>query len=264
MAKAKVKSNEVFERKEKKYLLTQAKYEALLKRLQEFMDIDQYGLHTIHTIYYDTKNLDIIRHSVDKPKFKEKLRLRSYGLATDDSQVFLELKKKVAGVTYKRRVALTYQEAKNFLNFGVKPTRTNQIFKEIDWYTRQHQLEPKTLISYDRVALKGKKDENFRITFDHQIRYSLTDFDLTAVKESEQTLLMAQPLVLMEVKIFEAFPLAISRLFSELHIFQNKFTKYGNVYHWVLFPEWEQQQRSRIAQLKQHQSIIQQGESMYV
>jgi hypothetical protein len=264
MAKAKVKSNEVFERKEKKYLITLTKYEELLERLQEFMEIDHYGLHTIHTIYYDTKNLEVIRHSVDKPKFKEKMRLRSYGLATNDSQVFLELKKKAGGVTYKRRVALTYQEAKNFLNFGVKPTNSSQIFKEIEWYTQQQQLEPKTLISYDRLALKGKEDENFRITFDHQIRYSLTDFDLTSVDKDKQTLLMDQPLILMEVKIFEAFPLSISRLFSELQIFQNKFTKYGNVYHWLLFPEWERQQIKRIAQLHKGNQILQQGASIYV
>jgi SPX domain protein involved in polyphosphate accumulation len=115
MAKVKVKSGQIFERKEKKYLLTRDKFEALIKRLQDHMSFDDYGLHTIHTIYYDTSEFDVIRHSVSKPRFKEKLRLRSYGQATADDQVFLELKKKVAGVTYKRREKLPYQQALSFL-----------------------------------------------------------------------------------------------------------------------------------------------------
>ncbi|EOH90947.1 polyphosphate polymerase domain-containing protein [Enterococcus pallens] len=260
MAKVKVKSGEIFERREKKYLMTPEKFDLLLTRLQEYMTIDEYGLHTIHTIYYDTEDLAVIRHSVDKPKFKEKMRLRSYGLATNQSTVYLELKKKVAGVTYKRRTAMTYQEAKNFLNYGVKPQEQKQIFKELDWYTQQQKLQSTVLISYDRIALKHKKDENFRITFDQNIRYSLEHFELDQVDQHPQIRLTTEPTVLMEVKIFEAFPLEISRLFSELQIFQGKFTKYGNVYHWVLFPEWEKQ---HTRQSNQTIKTIERGESLY-
>lgn len=261
MSKVKVKNGEIFERREKKYLLTPESYEVLVERLTEYMEFDEYGLHTIHTIYYDTDDFDVIRHSVSKPKFKEKMRLRSYGNAANDSTVFLELKKKVAGITYKRRVEMTYREAVNFLNFDAAPQNDKQIFKEIKWYSKQQLLEPKVLISYDRLAMKSKVDQDFRITFDRNIRYSLENFDLQYVDTTKQVLLANEAMILMEVKILNAFPLAISKLFSELKIFEGKFTKYGNVYQWILRPQWERQKIDNI-QSEKIQSIHQ-GEQIY-
>lgn len=247
MAKAKVKTGTIFERREKKYLLTRTKFNQLMAELEKYMVVDEYGLHTIHTIYYDTDDFDVIRHSVSKPKYKEKLRLRSYGQAEQYSPVYLELKKKVSGVTYKRRVALDYQTAQNYLKYNRKPDQVNQVFREIDYYVHQQNLKPKVLISYDRLALKGRTDPDFRITFDQNIRYSLTDFDLTAVDAKRETELINTSEVLMEVKILGAFPLEISQLFSKLAIFQNKFTKYGNVYQWILYPEWEKQKLNHLS-----------------
>lgn len=246
MAKAKIKSGDIFERCEKKYLLTKDKYNELLDRLRETMEIDEYGLHTIHTLYYDNEDFEVIRHSISNPEFKEKLRLRSYGqVENNQAPVFLELKKKVAGVTYKRRVKLFYQEAMNYLRFGEKPRKQGQIFKEIDQYisTFEGKLRPITKISYDRLALIGKKDPDFRITFDFKIRYSLEQPDLSLKEQEEKQDFLnhhEEEMVLMEVKVLGAFPLKISRLFSELNIFQEKFTKYGNLYRWVLYPTWEQ------------------------
>lgn len=264
MAKAKVKTGTIFERREKKYLLTQAKFNQLMVELEKYMVVDEYGLHTIHTIYYDTDDFDVIRHSVSKPKFKEKLRLRSYGQAEKYSPVYLELKKKVAGVTYKRRVALDYQTAQNYLKYNHKPDQMNQVFKEIDYYVHQQALKPKVLISYDRIALKGLEDPDFRITFDQNIRYSLTDFDLTAVDAQRETSLINHDEVLMEVKILGAFPLEISQLFSKLGIFQNKFTKYGNVYQWILYPEWEKEKLNDLSVETQTFKNHQQEELHYV
>ncbi|GAB2023368.1 polyphosphate polymerase domain-containing protein [Pseudolactococcus yaeyamensis] len=240
MAKSKVKSGQIFERKEKKYLLTRQKFEDLVERLQTVMCFDDYGLHTIHTIYYDTTDFDVIRHSVSKPKFKEKLRLRSYGQATADSQVFLELKKKVAGITYKRREKLVYDQALSFLQ-GQTLDKASQILREIDYYQQQEVLQPKVLISYDRLAMFHKKDADFRITFDQNIRYSLTGFDLTQTDSIAKSALTDDDTILMEIKISGSFPLEISRMLSELDIYQGKFTKYGNIYHQAIAPHYYQE-----------------------
>ena len=52
--------------------------------------------YNIYNIYYDTDNSDVIRHSISKPYYKEKLRLRSYYIPNNSNdKVFLELKRKL-------------------------------------------------------------------------------------------------------------------------------------------------------------------------
>ena len=86
--------NTVFKRYEKKYMLTKEQYESFKEDIDDFMKIDEYGLSTICNIYYDTVDYKLISRSIEKPIYKEKIRLRSYGIPTPDSTVFLELKKK--------------------------------------------------------------------------------------------------------------------------------------------------------------------------
>lgn len=68
-----------FQRHEKKFLLTPEQYRAILPLLAERMEADRYGEYTICSLYYDTPAFDLIRASVQKPPYKEKFRLRSYG-----------------------------------------------------------------------------------------------------------------------------------------------------------------------------------------
>ena len=105
--KIKVRPSMVFERHEKKYLISEEVYQGLLKRLQEYTHPDQFGLHTICSLYLDSDDFILANRSLGKPDYKEKLRLRSYGLPQPDTTVYLELKKKLKGVTYKRRIPLT-------------------------------------------------------------------------------------------------------------------------------------------------------------
>ena len=62
----------IFERVEIKYLLSREQYDALRIKLEPYMQVDEYGLSTISSIYYDTANYDIIRTSMEKPVYKEK------------------------------------------------------------------------------------------------------------------------------------------------------------------------------------------------
>ncbi len=219
--------NNTFKRIEKKYLLDKDKYIQLIDRLNPYIQLDEYGLHTICNVYFDTENFDLIRRSIDKPVYKEKLRLRSYGVPKKDSQVFLEIKKKYRGVVYKRRVSLTLEEAESYLSNKCELSE-GQIEKEIDYFVKFYKPIPKIYIAYDRMAYFGKKESNLRITFDENIR-SREDF-LELKYGDAGKLLLDKGNKLMEIKVSGAIPFEISRVLSELEIFPVSFSKYGNVY----------------------------------
>lgn len=218
----------VFNRYEKKYLLTQQQYEAIRKRLEIYIEEDQYGLHTIRNIYYDTEDDELIRTSLEKPKYKEKFRVRCYGEPNAESDYFLEIKKKYKGIVNKRRVVMKPQEAKAYLENGEKPKEQSQIFREVDYVWNHYQLIPKVYLAYDRIALFGKEDSEFRVTFDQNIRSR--DFALTLEKDTETTQLLKDGYYIMEVKISNAMPLWFVKILTELEIRSTSFSKYGNVY----------------------------------
>jgi len=229
------KSNNIFERVEKKYLLTVKKYELLRERLLPYMEMDQYGLHTICNIYYDTEDYELVRTSIEGPVYKEKLRLRSYGVPDNNSPVFLEIKKKYKGIVYKRRVSMTLEESARYLNHGIKPAADSQILREIDYFLRFHKPTPKVYLAYDRIALFGIEDSEIRITFDQNIRSRMTELDLSEGDSGKY--LLPKGDVLMEIKVPYAYPLWLAGVLSDLEIYPVSFSKYGNVYKNQLIDE---------------------------
>ena len=158
-------AQEVFARFEKKYWLSPDQYHVLRGLLLDRMREDDYGRYTICNIYYDTPDYHLIRTSLEKPIYKEKLRLRSYGVPNAQSQVFLELKKKYRGVVYKRRAALAPDEAQAILS-GAKRADGTQILREIAWALQFYQPEPKVYLAYDRIALYAPGEPGLRATFE--------------------------------------------------------------------------------------------------
>lgn len=218
-------SETVFERVEKKYLLSRGQYEQFLKRA-DLIQLDQYGLYTISNLYYDTRNDDCIRWSIEKPIYKEKLRIRTYQADKDDPEVFIELKKKVNGVVYKRRILSTYQRALALCR--QKPTEdSSQIAREIEYFCQYYHPEPKVYLAYDRMAYFGLK-EDLRITFDQNIRFRTESLSLKP--NEKDRLAFKEDLILMEIKVPATFPLWLSRLLSELRIYPVSYSKYGNIY----------------------------------
>lgn len=220
--------NYTFKRVEKKYLLSREKYEQLIKRMEPYMQMDEYGLHTICNIYYDTDQFDLIRTSIEKPPYKEKLRLRSYGVPDKGGKVFLEIKKKWKGVVYKRRIALTLEEAEDYLTKGRPLPKDGQIEREIDYFIKFYQPKAKMYIAYDREAYFGKEDSSIRITFDQNIRSR--EEDLKLEQGDAGKLLLERGCRLMEIKISGAFPMWMANILSELKIYPTSFSKYGNIY----------------------------------
>lgn len=232
MKKVKINTGMLYERQEMKFMVPAEKYTQLLDAISPYMQQDEYGLHTINTIYYDTDDYSIIRHCLDKPKFKQKLRLRSYGTPTAEDAVYLELKKKVGGITYKRRMMMTLQHAQNYMENGIVPIESKsdiQTFGEIDWFVNQKPLAAKVLISYDRIALLGREDEDFRMTFDAAVRWR--DHHLDLGKGDYGTLLLQPGCRLLEIKTLGSLPLWLCNILSELKIYSQSFSKYGTVYN---------------------------------
>ena len=222
-----------FKRYEVKYLLSKEQYEALLVRLSGMAAVDAYGETEILNIYYDTPDFSLIRKSLEKPIYKEKLRLRSYGTAGDATNAFVEIKKKYDGIVYKRRISLPYKKAEMYLNNGIRVSdssgNSSQIIGEIDAFKEFYDgLKAQMMISYNRIAMAGINDPELRITFDKNIRWRTTDLDLRHGGYGRELLKEGQ--VLMEVKILGAMSVELSRIFSELSIFPASFSKYGSGY----------------------------------
>lgn len=218
-----------FERYELKYLITKEEKSLLQRAFEPYMRKDDYDRSIIRNVYYDTPDYLIIRRSLEKPVYKEKLRVRSYGIATEDSTVFVELKKKYQSVVYKRRVEVTEREAMDYFAKNILLSTHNQITEEIDYACKFYgNLEPAMLLSYEREAFCGKEDMDFRITFDENILWRDTDISLRSPVYG--TPILQEDHVLMEIKLAYAMPLWLAQLLSEKRIFKTSFSKYGNAY----------------------------------
>lgn len=226
-----------FRRVEKKYLLTYAQYAAMKKGMASYVRPDAYSHYTLCNIYYDTPDYRLIQYSLEKPIYKEKLRVRSYGVPSWNDQVFVELKKKFDGVVYKRRVILGASDAESWLT-GHKPATASQISREIQWFLHAYPVVPKVFIGYDREAYAGMENSELRITFDTNLRGRDWDLDLQCGDYGERILPAHQ--ILMELKIPDSAPLWLSRLLSENGIFSSSFSKYGTYYKEIMgaLPTW--------------------------
>lgn len=222
--------NTIFKRHEKKYLLNWGQFVFIYKHLLPHAWQDEYGLHTICSLYYDTPDFKALQQK--SGSYKEKLRLRSYGVPSFGDTVFLELKKKYCGVSHKRRMPLTLEETEAYLNHGIQPEETGQVFGEIDFFISQFHPEPKMMICYDRIALNGKKDPTLRITFDNQVRYRTQNLDLAEGDWGERILEKGD--VMMEIKLTGAMPCWLAELLSTTQAYPRSFSKYGRSYEDML------------------------------
>lgn len=226
---------ETFNRTEIKYLLTTEQKDKLLPVLTQFMDCDKFNKgnkpYTICNLYLDTPADELIIRSLEKPVFKEKIRLRSYGTVGPDDTVFLESKKKFNGVVNKRRSVCSLKDAYNYFSSGVLPVNEKsnmQVLSEIDNTMKLFGLQPKVFISYDRFAFFEKNNSDFRVTIDHNIQTRRTDLDLSIAPSGTQLLEEGQ--WLLEAKAFKAFPMWFVNHLSENNIYSTSFSKYGTEY----------------------------------
>lgn len=226
-----------FKRKEVKFLLNMNQFNELLKVIDLYMEPDKYCVggkeYGIYNIYYDTPDSYLIRESLAKPYYKEKLRVRSYfSPAGPDDKVYVEIKKKIGGIVTKRRLSMTRKEAEVYLKTGIRPITDkyldNQVLDEIDIFRKNYPISPAQYISYQRMAFFGKDNKDFRLTFDRNI----TDrrYDLSLGNESYGRQIIKPDQRLMEIKITDSIPLWLSEALSQLGIYKTSFSKYGRAY----------------------------------
>ena len=224
---------EVFNRYEHKYMLDYQTFEKVLKVMDEHMVMDRHNEdhtpYTIANIYFDTPDDYLIRTSLSKPDYKEKLRIRAYGVPESDAKVFLEIKKKFRGIVNKRRTKLRLNEAYKFTETGIPPEpkeyMNSQVLREIEYFLKIYDLSPKLYLAYDRIAYFEKDNKDLRISFDMNIRSRRYDLALESGDHGER--LLPEDVVLMEIKTSLAKPLWLTQMLSEFDIKRNRFSKYG-------------------------------------
>lgn len=227
----------VFKRYELKYMLTVGQKERLLSAMDGRMSIDKYGRTTIRNIYFDTDTYQLVRRSIEKPIYKEKLRIRSYSSVTPEDKVFVELKKKYNDVVYKRRISVAEHAAMDWICGRAPSPKNTQISAEIDYFLRFYAtVQPRVYLSYEREAYYCLDGTDFRVTFDDNILARRTELSLCSEPYGER--LIENGLVLMELKCSGGIPLWMARALSEERIYKTSFSKYGTAYQKYIFPEY--------------------------
>lgn len=222
----------IFKRKEKKYLLTKADYERLLPIIKDKLVPDKHGRSTLCSLYLDTPDFLLIRNSIDAVSYKEKLRIRSYGVPDDDKNLFFEIKKKYKGVVYKRRVSMTRKTAFDYIESGVMPMDT-QIMREIDYLMKFYrQPKPNVCILCEREAYFASENPDIRLTFDENLRYRHGFPDKENINEG--TPITEDGIYILEIKTPGAMPLWLAGALSECKIYPRSFSKYAHAYYDII------------------------------
>ena len=221
--------NYKFERIEKKFWMTAEQYQALLPLFDAKMNRDRFGISTICNIYYDTVDYTLIRRSIERPPFKEKLRLRSYGIPKNDDMVFVEIKRKLNGIGYKRRIRVTFAEAKRLCRGEPIQCDDRQIEAELLAFIERYHPKPMVYLTYRRYAMTAKDDPEFRVTIDRDLRYRMSDPENPG-EDGMKPIMEDDSSVLMEIKALGAIPRWLTDEMSRLKIYQAPFSKVGTSY----------------------------------
>ena len=236
-----------FKRYEQKYLLTPEQYSGILEDLRKYMTEDEYGEYAICNIYYDTSSYELIRTSIARSVYKEKFRLRSYGVPDDESTVFAEIKQKYDGIVYKRRVADCVQAIQEFIEEERPLHGDPQIQREIRSFFAMYRPLPKVFIGYDRIALVGKESPELRVTFDRNLRWR--DYDLDLCKGDEGMPVLPEERIVMEIKVSGALPLWLAHILSAHKAYPVHFSKYGTCYkRYIAATLWKDRPVAQTAQ----------------
>lgn len=223
----------IFKRYEIKYMLTSSQADELSEIMAEHMYADVHGRNTICNLYFDTPSFRLIRNSLEKPEYKEKFRIRSYGRADEDAKVFAEIKKKYKKVVYKRRIELKEKQADKYFCKREGDIPSSQIKREMDYmFSFYNGLKPRVFISYEREAFYAKDDYDFRVTFDRNILWRQTDLSLKSGVYGSP--LLKEGCVLMEVKTALSIPKWMRDFLDENKLYKTSFSKYGAAYETIV------------------------------
>lgn len=221
-----------FQRIETKYILDRATLALLEAEMQPYLIPDDYATSTISNVYFDNDDFQMIQDSIAKKGGREKLRMRTYvEEPTDDSQVFLEIKKKCDEVGFKYRLVSNLTSVVNYIENGLadETISDERVKAEVEELQERYvDLKPKMGISYERYSMKGLEDKKVRVTVDSNIRYRDYDVDLTSGRYGLPLLEEGQ--VIMEIKISGQYPQWLADILTKYRLEDQSFSKYGRAY----------------------------------
>ncbi len=228
------KNTNTFERKEKKIIINKSDFPAISEKIMEHLVPDKYNdggkPYDICNIYFDNDRGDVIRNSVSKPRYKAKLRLRSYGTPSLDDSVFFEIKSKTNKVGTKRRAIMPLKKIYDFIETGNIPEDESyinrQVLREIAYFIETYDVKPKTYVSYRRYAFYSKDDPNLRITFDTDIISRRDDLRLELGNHGEA--LLSDDKMIIEIKFSGSIPLWFAHILSDFGLAIGSFSKIGH------------------------------------
>ena len=235
--------SEFFRRVEKKYIITKEQYTAIEEAIKGKMVEDEHGKSIIYNLYLDTGQFELIRHSITKPIYKDKVRLRSYSIPNNDTPIYLEIKRKYDGVVSKRRVETNLNEFHEYLSNN-EENKEEQVEKELHYYFKHYNLKPTMFVSYYRGAYYDREDSGFRLTFDSEV--VARNYDLELEKGVYGTDILGKDKYIMEVKTLGAIPMWFVKILDELKIRPCGFSKYGEAYTQLILKEEEENVRKYI------------------
>ncbi|MBR3311836.1 MAG: polyphosphate polymerase domain-containing protein [Solobacterium sp.] len=216
-----------FQRTEDKYVINEDQAEMFLEACDAYIKKDLYYSYTVHSLYYDSPGNDLMIRGLEKPMYKTKIRLRSYGDPAENSAVYIETKKKFGDIVYKRRLGMSAEEATDYLEYGIPHHLKNNTADEIEYLLNLYNPEAKALILYDRTCYAAVSEKDVRITFDRNIRYRTQSPDLY---EKGNEKLLSPGTIVMEIKVSDRYPMWLCRVLTAMRLYRSSFSKYGTIY----------------------------------
>jgi hypothetical protein len=252
----------VFRRLEDKYIVPKSLREELTKLLNKNLTPDypdsKTKFNTMKSTYFDSSNLDMVRHHMSGAESRFKIRTREYapdGKLQKTDYTYLEIKAKHEGVTDKFRLKVPKDVMESFKK-GAPITPTIQLVKsnphigipdlvkrigDINQALELFHLRPSCETSYTRRAYSDGTSSitGLRVTFDEGVQYKVLDVIPTQVanglnKTGDEDSVLAGMVknyspkdhMILEVKHHGSVPAWLTEFLNKHQLEQKQFSKY--------------------------------------
>lgn len=185
-------------RSERKFLLNQAEMLQTRHRLRQILHENPHNGaqgYTVRSLYFDTEYDQDYFEKAFGLETRKKIRLRIYD--PEDDFALLEMKQKQGIQQRKRSLRVRREDAQRLIHCDYAPllTYSDPLAAECYALMKTRCYSPKTIVQYRRLAFIAKENR-IRITFDHLIDATISNFDLfsqnllmTPVMDRSQTVL---------------------------------------------------------------------------
>ncbi len=225
-----------FQRFEYKYKIPLNVVEAIIPTFLKHMDFDEFARnfsdksYYVSSLYFDSIHLDCYHDKISGIRTRKKLRIRTYDQGiSEETPMYLEIKKKYDNVVVKDRVRLSYKKCKDILfknmYIGIElPQEEREAFNQFIWIKERNSMLPQNLVTYKRMAFASKVDPGFRVTIDYNIQTALASwFDKKA-----EMVDVHKDMSILEVKFNNSLPKWFHVIIQKYNLQRDALSKYCN------------------------------------